>query len=39
MLDQRRRRWADVVQILKKYFEFAVIVGHRWKPWSSMKEI
>ena len=28
MLDQRRRRWADVVQMLYKYFAF---VGHRTK--------
>ena len=26
MLDQRRRRWADVVQMLCKYFVFAGIV-------------
>ena len=27
MLDQRRRRWADVVQMLYKCFEFAGVCG------------
>ena len=34
MLDQRRRRWADVVQMLYNYFVFAGIIviipdGHK----------
>ena len=28
MLDQRRRRWADVVQMLYKYFVLAAIAIH-----------
>ena len=33
MLDQRRRRWADVVQMLYKCFVFAgiVYISERWK--------
>ena len=30
MLDQRRRRLADVVQILYKYFVFGVLVIKQW---------
>ena len=46
MLDQRRRRWADVVQMLYKSFVFAGLtfdpmlgsmLGQRWLRWFNIE--